>query len=385
MFQFVGLGQCGGRIAELLDAEMKTLKKMYNPSVFINFHVGDMQELSNISKKYKLLLEGSGTGRSPNKGQEFAEKNKKVIQKFLKEVLNPEAQIILVFGAGGGSGSGLAPVVAPLLHEMGYKVGAAMTFPDNSASVNDLAINQNSIHTLTKMMEIQTMLKPFILIDNEHLINTVHYDPKNWWSRINKHIVTAFYSVAQLFDYNAEDLVSTSKSMSNFDQGELKRIFYTEGFTDIRVVQLPESSFNLPSFDQKFKDGLDLESLSGKYRLRDTMCYGVSVVMNPEFDKMDKINEIFSLIAKETPGAGIRRIGNVFKNCYYVDPEDGRRIPTVKVVMVAGGFKLPKEINTKIRLIKRDAKKFQKVKNKPSKVVLDASVLEDNIADKFEI
>jgi cell division GTPase FtsZ len=385
MFQFVGLGQCGGRIAELLDREMKNLKRMYNPSVFVNFHVGDMQELSSIQKKYKLLLEGSGTGRSPNKGQEFAEQNKKTISKFLKEVLNPEAMIILVFGAGGGSGSGLAPVIVPLLHDMGYKVGVAMTFPDNSAATNDLAINQNSIHTLNKMMELQDKIKPFILIDNEHLINTVHYDPKNWWSRINRHIVTAFYSTAQLFDYGADDVVSSSKSMSNFDEGELKRIFYTEGFTDIRVVQLPESSFNLPSFDQKFKDGLEIESLSGKYSLSDTICYGVSVVMNPNFDRLDKVNGIFELIAKETPGAGIRRIGNVFRDCYYVDPEDGRKIPTVKVVMVAGGFKLPKEINKKIKLIKRDAKKFHKVKNKKSKVVIDQSILNDNIQDKFEI
>ena len=43
------------------------------------------------------------------------------------------------------------------------------------------------------------------------------------------------------------------------------------------------------------------------------------------------------------------------------------------------------EINKKIKLIKRDAKKFHKVKNKKSKVVIDESILSDNIQDKFEI
>jgi cell division GTPase FtsZ len=99
---------------------------------------------------------------------------------------------ILFFGAGGGSGSGLAPGIIDLLNEAGIMVGIGMTFPAKDA---DLVENRNAIHTLNQMESRKNKIKPYVMIDNEYIINRIEDRNRNYWEIVNNDIVNSFFAI----------------------------------------------------------------------------------------------------------------------------------------------------------------------------------------------
>ncbi|MEO0074817.1 MAG: hypothetical protein ABIK31_01725 [candidate division WOR-3 bacterium] len=382
MIQFIGLGNCGSRITKILDDFYKK-SKMYVPSLYINFDKIDMMEIDSIPKKQKLLLEGFGTGRSPIKGEEFALKHKKTIKDFLVNNCRQDRHIIGIFGAGGGSGSGLAPVVSSILHQAGYKHGFVLTFPD-STSNSDLNTNQNAIITLNKMLKLDTNFRPFIFVDNQNLLDHLKFNDSNYWGEINTYIAESVISLVELFDDDGR--INSEKGISNLDVGELKRIFATEGLMDIRYLVIPQQQLSRPDFLKEFAERVkNDESLCGKYDLKETLSYACTVITNKEFSNFSVVQGIFDTISKLTPGASIRRHSTIIKE----KVEDGfyseRDIPIIKVILVASGFKLPKHINQKIKKIKSDSEKYLKTKSKESKVLLTEDSLNLFKPDDFDI
>ena len=95
MMRFVGMGACGSRIALQIEKMAKTYG--LSPKVFyMNFDQIDMKELKDIEPKRKLLLSGSGTGRTPQAGEELARQHRKEISEFLKTRLNRDDVTILL-------------------------------------------------------------------------------------------------------------------------------------------------------------------------------------------------------------------------------------------------------------------------------------------------
>lgn len=364
MLQFIGLGACGSKIVR----EIEKLAPGYNikPSVlYMNFDEVDMKDLHEVPGRQKLLLEGKGTGRHPAKGEELAKKNKKKITEFLRAKLKKDDMVILFFGAGGGTGSGLAPTVVDVLNKLKYPVGAAMTFPD---SKSDVVVNQNAIYTLNHIMEKSNLIKPLVFIDNDYLIDSLKHDSKDWWKKVNKYIAGAFLNIQTLFDVG-NDRASAAKGISNLDQGELKRTFYVDGLTDIKLINIPQQQLFRENFISRFKESLEKESLSGRYKLKDTLAYSCAIIVNDDFQSLDKCQEMFDAITELTPNSAIRRTGTIYRDS--VQRLDVSSIQYVRVVLVAAGYKLPNEINKKIKQIKRDSQKFLKAKSKESKVNLN--------------
>jgi cell division GTPase FtsZ len=367
MFQFIGLGRCGSQLAQLIDVHYSQYKN-YAPSVFLNFDTEDMTALKTVKKDRKLLLKGTGTGRSPDIGMKFAEENKKTIKTFLKEKLDPDKHMIMLFGAGGGSGSGLAPVVLDILSTEGFKVGAGMTFPDSSKST-DVNTNQNAINTLYRMTDpsfgLSPKLKPFIFIDNDYMLKSLGVGKKDYWLNVNEYITKAFLSVAIMFE--TQDKKDTGKGESSIDWGEMLRTFSTPGITDIRVFEFPEKWLIRDDLADAISKFLDTDSLCPEHKLNKALAYSVNLTMDTSFAHMDKMSAVFDIVAQKMPSAALRRTGNIFREGMRYTVED---VPMnyVQVTVVASGFKLPDYINKKIKRIETDANRFVKAKNSESKV-----------------
>lgn len=257
-----------------------------------------------------------------------------------------------------------------------------MTIPREDS---DLLENKNSMLTLNKMLNMKDMIKPFIIANNEYLLEFNGPNNHDYWHNVNDHIVECLLGVANIF--NDDDHTETGRGQSTLDKGELFRIFQTEGFLDIKVMKIVESALvkeRTPEEDEaylnKFKEIFKNVSLSGNYKLSDTLSYGLAAIAGTGFNRLDRIDTIYSEVAKMAKGAAIRRTGTILRSDSKMTEDDGRNNLSnlVSLVMIAGGYKLPNSLNKRIKKIRRDTDKYTKTKAKESKVELT-----DEIAGGF--
>lgn len=119
----VGVGGGGGNaVNRMIDSSLESVE-------FISVNT-DSQAL-NISKAtYKLhigskMTKGKGAGGFPEKGQKAAEENREEIAAALKDA----DMVFITAGMGGGTGTGAAPIVAEIAHEMGILTVGIVTKP----------------------------------------------------------------------------------------------------------------------------------------------------------------------------------------------------------------------------------------------------------------
>ena len=109
----VGVGGGGGNAVDrMVQSGMKSVE-------FISINT-DNQALLRSQATYKLhigdkLTRGKGAGGNPEKGQRAAEESRDEIAAALKGT----DMVFITAGMGGGTGTGGAPVVAEIAHEMG--------------------------------------------------------------------------------------------------------------------------------------------------------------------------------------------------------------------------------------------------------------------------
>ena len=90
----------------------------------------DKQALNASSANYKLqigekLTGGKGAGSNPEIGRKAAEESRNQISKALEET----DMVFVTAGMGGGTGTGAAPVVAEIAHELGVLTVGVVTKP----------------------------------------------------------------------------------------------------------------------------------------------------------------------------------------------------------------------------------------------------------------
>lgn len=112
----------------------------------------DAQALMNSPVPVKIqlgvtLTEGRGAGNSPEMGEEAARENYEDIKQVLEENTK---MLFITAGLGGGTGTGAAPVIAKLAHELGILTIAVVTIP--SPAEGKKRYNQ-AIEGIRKLME----------------------------------------------------------------------------------------------------------------------------------------------------------------------------------------------------------------------------------------
>jgi cell division protein FtsZ len=128
----------------------------------------DAQSLHNALAKTKLHIgkqttRGLGAGADPSVGRQAAEESREEI----KQTLAGADMVFITFGAGGGTGSGGAPIVAEIAKQMGILTIAIVTRPFAFEGEKRRRNAEGAIATLREHVDT------LITIPNDRLLQTI--------------------------------------------------------------------------------------------------------------------------------------------------------------------------------------------------------------------
>jgi cell division protein FtsZ len=128
----------------------------------------DSQDLHHSSAKKKIHIgknttKGLGAGMNPEVGRRAAEETQAEIQ----EAVKGSDMIFITFGAGGGTGSGSAPIAAKIAKESGALTIAVCTKPFGFEGKQRMRIAEEAISELRKVVDA------IIVIPNDRLLQTI--------------------------------------------------------------------------------------------------------------------------------------------------------------------------------------------------------------------
>jgi cell division protein FtsZ len=157
----IGVGGGGGNaLNNMIDQQLRG----------VDFIVAntDAQAIEQSKAETRLQLgaditRGLGAGASPNVGREAAEVERERLREFFLDT----DMVFITAGMGGGTGTGAAPVIAEVAHEMGVLTVAVVTKPFNFEGKRRLRQAEAGIEELRKHVDT------LITIPNQKLIGAV--------------------------------------------------------------------------------------------------------------------------------------------------------------------------------------------------------------------
>ena len=219
MIGFIGLGAAGGNMVD--EASMKGY-----PAVAINYSQKDLDSLEHVEHQLKLL--GSeGAGKNRDEAIRLMGRNWEQTVAFVKEHLSsPSIEVIFVcFAAGGGSGSGVAPLLLDLLlSEMDEKTFVAVPIlPEQSEA---MVAQMNAILASEELSKLELCVLP---VDNQKVRE---HKPDISKSRLYRMANRALiHSIVELTNYTERE----SKD-GILDQKDLRTIWDTRGVALISSI-----------------------------------------------------------------------------------------------------------------------------------------------------
>ncbi len=203
----IGLGQCGGRIADQFaklnkKASRQRRIEIITGSFAINTDAADLSGLTTIQRDYqhRILIGGRktgghGVGKINELGAELArEDSDKVIDSIrtTKRFYETDA-FLLIAGAGGGTGSGAIPVVAQHLKERysDKPVYAAIVLPFEHEEQTE---ERTIYNAATCLKSTYSVADAVILVDNQRYIRK-DSSLRNNLDKINALIAEPFYNL----------------------------------------------------------------------------------------------------------------------------------------------------------------------------------------------
>lgn len=155
---FIGIGQCGGNIAN-------EFAKIGYKTVAINTSLTDLEKLEHIHKNNRLLINVGlqGAGKNPEIGRSALEEHIEDVMHLLGQVFDENFDMLFVCaGLGGGTGSGIAPLLTQILLEQGRPTGVIVTIPSDIESTKVKIVALNAFEELSHLESIGAMF----VVDN---------------------------------------------------------------------------------------------------------------------------------------------------------------------------------------------------------------------------
>ena len=231
---FLGIGGAGGNLADLAS-------EMGLHAGAINFSQGDLNSLQNI--KYKLKLIGSdGAGHDRQLAIQLVSEHYETVLNFIKDHFNNESIIFVPFSTGGGTGSGISPLLLELLSStMEDKTFIAMPIlPDRTESLTA------QINTLQVFEELSNHDICILPIDNNQ-IKTI-YKPSS-----KKELYDLSNRLTMEYIYKIISYTEQFSQQGTFDRRDLQNALKTKGIATISFLNVD---------DIKNQNGLTKDSLS---------------------------------------------------------------------------------------------------------------------------
>ena len=225
-FGFIGVGQCGGNIANEFN-------KLGYKSIAINTSNTDLMKLNNIQKNNRLLINTGvqGAGKNPEIGRRALEEHIESVMRLIGQVFNEDIDMIYVCaGLGGGTGSGIAPLLTQILIEQGFEVGMIVTIPSKIESPKVQFVALNAFEELSR---IEGMGSLFV-VDNAKSIqlpNQMGFKTK--YSIINENIAIKLHEINRL-TMEASDVA--------FDARDFHTLIAMRGYAIISSIPINDIS-----------------------------------------------------------------------------------------------------------------------------------------------
>jgi cell division GTPase FtsZ len=203
----VGMGQCGGRIADEFARMNRKAQSQRGIEIFtgafaVNTDIADLSGLSRIKSDYqhRILIGGRktgghGVGKINELGAEVAKEDAdKVIESIRLTKGLPESDaFLLIAGAAGGTGSGSIPIMAQQIKErfINKPVYAVIVLPfEHEEQVEERTI----YNAATCLKSTYLTADAIIVVDNQRYIRKDSPLGANL-SNINTMIVEPFYNL----------------------------------------------------------------------------------------------------------------------------------------------------------------------------------------------
>jgi cell division GTPase FtsZ len=223
-FLTIGLGHCGGKIASAFKAAAKDERHLIVDVCGVNTDRVDLESHGEIPDENKLLV-GSGRGAAKDwrEGHRAGAEARDHLRNMIVKLLHPDTDIVmLTLGEGGGSGSGLAPIVAEVLGELGRECMALATLPFRKESVKAKVNAAKGLDLLYR----QEPVKALVLIENDKIV--AHYPDSSLtdaYAEVNGTAIRTFIGLL--------DLANTPSQADRIDESELRSIFGYPGFATL--------------------------------------------------------------------------------------------------------------------------------------------------------
>ncbi len=157
----VGVGGGGGNaITRMMESRLKGIEFIAVNTDAQALHHNEAPKKVQIGK---TLTKGLGAGMNPEIGRSAAEES----QEDLKKVLEGADMVFVTYGAGGGTGTGAAPVIADIAKEVGALTVAVVTKPFTFEGSQRRAIADEGLNEMGQRVDT------LITIPNDRLLQII--------------------------------------------------------------------------------------------------------------------------------------------------------------------------------------------------------------------
>ncbi len=213
-FAVVGLGQCGGNLAN-------AFAKYGYPSLAINTSVLDLKDLANIPDNRKVhipLKDSDGAGKDPRIGEQALRAHQSYLTSSLQEFVQGADAILLTAGLGGGTGSNVA-YLGEMLKRLGLPVVALTTIPTQNESA---LAKVNALRSVNRL--IGQNFESFVIIDNGKILSLFpEGNLATFYSQANDYVARTFSNL------NSMSTEMASRSLISFDNEDFRKVLLSHG------------------------------------------------------------------------------------------------------------------------------------------------------------
>ena len=342
-FGFIGIGQCGSRIAESF------YNLGYEKCFIINTAEQDL-ETNTVPEKMLIQLEGmsGGAGKNMEIARRTVDSDKDGVYNKMRKLFGAVNHIFICAGLGGGTGGGgITTVIEMAKKYMNYldvpdadkKVGAIVTLPTLGETSSPLVAGNayekgNELSTLADLEEIT----PLVIVDNEKV--------KSLYKKLTvaKFFPTINNSVAQLL-HVFNSIALESSNYVSFDSTDFQSVLQCGGHMIMGVATVRNFESNT-SISEALKKNLSKTLLASNFDLERAKAVACVVIGgNDIFEEvegmMENIEFGFDTIAAFTGNAKVHR------GIYSDESRNGR----INVYTMISGLEKPTARYEKIKPI----------------------------------
>lgn len=237
---FFGIGAAGNNVCEV--AEFFGYR-----TCIANTSPEDLESVELVRNKLKIGTNG-GCGKERKDGIAEVKKYYREIVAFVEDKFkdNGPEMIYVVFSTGGGTGSGMGPIIVDMLRRMipTKKFGVIAILPSSDESI------VAQVNTLDCLKELYRLNLPTLLVDNSKYKSAEQgVTRKQLFDVINSSIINKFNIV---LDENR-----VSSKYGNIDRKDLMKLLTTPGVTIISNTKPAKEEFENKSFSKIVMDGID--------------------------------------------------------------------------------------------------------------------------------